>query len=129
MIIFLGAGASQSLGIPTMKEFMSETMIDELEGFISNKGELNFFSRLMSEKTIDAAMRSLSKEKLDFFEEIYGILKEKYKNELDLEHVLSVIDDLSNPERFLKQTNPTMIYHLKRMEDKYKLNIFELIEE
>ena len=85
--VFFGAGASKYFGIPTMKEFP-----EDFEKYLEEKGEYD-------EKNL--------------YKQIKGNLKEVF-GDLDLEAILTVLEDLSEKERFDSRfEHPSILFFLK----------------
>jgi len=85
--VFFGAGASKYFGIPTMKEFP-----EDFENYLGDNGEYD--------------EKSLYKRIKDDLKEAYG--------DLDLEAILTVLEDLSEKERFDSRfEHPSISYLLK----------------
>ena len=85
--VFFGAGASKYFGIPTMKEFP-----EDFENYLGDNGEYD--------------EKSLYKRIKDDLKEAYG--------DLDLEAILTVLEDLSEKERFDSRfEHPSILYFLK----------------
>jgi len=87
--VFFGAGASKYFGIPTMKEFP-----EDFENYLGDNGEYD--------------EKSLYKRIKDDLKEAYG--------DLDLEAILTVLEDLSEKGRFDSRfEHPSILYFLKSL--------------
>ena len=85
--VFFGAGASKYFGIPTMKEFP-----EYFEEYLDGNG--------------DDDEKNLYKRIKDNLKEVYG--------DLDLEAILTVLEDLSEKERFDSRfEHPSILFFLK----------------
>ena len=85
-MVFFGAGASNYFGIPTMKEF-----IEDFEKYLEDNGADD--------------EKSLYKQIKSSLEEVYG--------DLDLEAMLTVLEDLSGKRFDRRFEHPSILYLLK----------------